>query len=58
MTDDRRRHQHEVARLLETIGQDVEKLERLRAGGARGRGLAEQEAELDRSRRELASLVN
>ncbi|HEX3807401.1 MAG TPA: hypothetical protein VHV52_11545 [Gaiellaceae bacterium] len=58
MTDDRRRYQHEVARLLETIRQRVEKLERLRAVGVRERGLSEQEAELAGARRELATLVS
>jgi hypothetical protein len=55
---ERRRYQHQVATLLETVTQGVEKLERLRARGLRGRALAEHEAELSAARRELAAVVD
>ena len=58
MTTERRHYQHQVTTLLETIRQGVEKLERLRARGLRGRALAEHEAELAAVRSELATLVS
>jgi len=57
MTSERRRYQDQVAALLETIGQGVQKLERLRAHGVRGRGLLDDEAELAVARQTLAALV-
>ena len=58
LVSERRRYQQQVAVLLETVTQGVEKLERLRARGLRGRALAEHEAELSAARRELAALVD
>jgi hypothetical protein len=55
---ERRRYQRQVAILLETVTQGVEKLERLRARGLRGRALAEHEAELSAARGELAAFVD
>ena len=55
---ERRRYQQQVAILLQTVTQGVEKLDRLRARGLRGRALAEHEAELSVARRELAALVD
>ncbi len=57
MTAERRRYQQEVANLLDRIRQGVERLERLRARGVRGPALADDEAELDRVRGELAAVV-
>ena len=54
---DRHRYQRQVATLLEAVTQGVEKLERLRARGLRGRALADHEAELSTARRELAALI-
>ena len=58
LASERRRYQHQVAILLERVTQGVDKLERLRARGLRGRALAEHEAELSAARRELAALVD
>jgi hypothetical protein len=57
MTDDRRRYQREVERLLEQIRERVRELQLLRVRGARGPALREQKHELKRARRELAALV-
>ena len=57
MTDDRRRYQREVERLLEQIRERVRELQLLRVRGARAAALREQKQELKRARRELAALV-
>jgi hypothetical protein len=57
MTSERRRYQHDVEALLETIRHGVEELDGLRARGLRGRALAGHEAELAAVRSELAALV-
>ena len=57
MTDDRRRYQREVERLLEQIRERVRELQLLRVRGARAAALRAQKEELKRARRELASLV-
>jgi len=57
MTSERRHYQHQVTNLLQAISQNVEKIERLRARGLRGRAITEQEIELSVARRELAELV-
>jgi len=57
MAGERRHYQRQVAVLLEAISQGVERLERLRARGLRGRALTEPETELSVARRELAELI-
>jgi hypothetical protein len=57
MSDDRRRYQREVERLLEQIRERVRELQLLRVRGARAAALREQKQELKRARRELAALV-
>jgi hypothetical protein len=57
MTDDRRRYQREVERLLEQIRERVRELQLLRVRGARGPALGEKKHGLKRERRELAALV-
>jgi len=57
MTEDRRRYQREVERLLEQIRERVRELQLLRVRGARAAALREQKQELKRARRELAALV-
>jgi hypothetical protein len=58
MSNDRRRYQHEVARLLEAIRLAVTDLYRLRARGIGGRGLADHENELSKLRNNLATLIS
>jgi hypothetical protein len=57
MSDDRRRYQREVERLLEQIRERVRELQLLRVRGARAAALREQKQELKRARRELTALV-
>jgi CHASE1-domain containing sensor protein len=57
MSDDRRRYQREVERLLEQIRERVRELQLLRVRGARAAALREQKQELKRARHELAALV-
>ena len=57
MTDDRRRYQREVERLLEQIRERVRELQLLKVRGARGAALQERKQELARTRKELAALV-
>jgi hypothetical protein len=57
MSDDRRRYQREVERLLEQIRERVRELQLLRVRGARAAALREQKQELKRARREMAALV-
>lgn len=57
MTDDRRRYQREVERLLEQIRERVRELQLLRVRGARGAALREHKHDLSRTRKELAALV-
>jgi hypothetical protein len=57
MSDDRRRYQREVERLLEQIRERVRELQLLRVRGARAAALREQKQELKRARRELVALV-
>jgi hypothetical protein len=57
MTDDRRRYQQEVDRLLQTIADRVAELRALSARGVRGHGLADRKRELKDMRRRLATLV-
>lgn len=57
MTNDRRRYQREVERLLEQIRERVRELQLLKVRGARGPALREPKHELKRARKELAALV-
>lgn len=57
MTDDRRRYQREVERLLEQIRERVRELQLLRVRGARGAAVRAQKEALKRTRHELAALV-
>ncbi|HUZ98011.1 MAG TPA: hypothetical protein VMU74_01505 [Gaiellaceae bacterium] len=57
MTDDRRRYQREVERLLEQIRERVRELQLLRVRGARAAALREHKRDLSRTRKELAALV-
>jgi len=57
MTDDRRRYQREVERLLEQISEGVAQIRLSRVRGARGPALRDQKRELSRARNELATLV-
>jgi hypothetical protein len=57
MTDDRRRYQREVERLLEQIRERVRGLQLLKVRGARAAALREHKQELKRARKELAALV-
>ena len=57
MTDNRRRYQREVERLLEQIRERVRELQLLKVRGARGAAVRAQKEELKRARRELAALV-
>jgi hypothetical protein len=57
MSSDRRRHQREVERLLEQIGETVARIRLSTERGARAPALREQKRELSRARRELAALV-
>jgi hypothetical protein len=57
MTDDRRRYQRDVERLLEQIRERVRELRLLTVRGARGPALREQKQELKHARKELAALV-
>jgi hypothetical protein len=53
MTEDRRRYQREVERLLEQIRERVRELQLLRVRGARAAALREHKQELKRARRGL-----
>ena len=57
MTDDRRRYQREVERLLEQIRERVRELQLLKVRGARAAALREHKRDLSRTRKELAALV-
>jgi hypothetical protein len=57
MTEDRRRYQREVERLLEQISARVARIQLSKVRGARGPALRDQKRELSRARRELAALV-
>jgi hypothetical protein len=57
MTEDRRRYQREVERLLQLIGDGVAKIQLSKVRGVRGPALREQKRELSHARRELAALV-
>ena len=57
MTEDRRRYQREVERLLQLIGDGVAQMQLSKVRGARSPALREQKRELSRARRELAALV-
>jgi CHASE1-domain containing sensor protein len=57
MSDDRRRYQREVERLLEQIRERVRELQLLRVRGARAAALREQKQELKRARHELPPLL-
>jgi len=57
MTNDRRRYQREVERLLEQIRERVRELQLLKVRGARGPALRDRKQELKRARKELAALV-
>jgi hypothetical protein len=57
MTNDRRRYQHEVERLLEQIRERVRELQLLKVRGVRGPALAESKRDLVQTRNELAALV-
>ena len=57
MTDDRRRYQREVERLLEQIRERVRELQLLKVRGARGAALREHKQELKQARNELAALT-
>jgi hypothetical protein len=57
MTDDRRRYQREVERLLEQIRERVRELHLLKVRGARGPALREHKQELKQARKELAALT-
>ena len=57
MTDDRRRYQREVERLLEQIRERARELQLLKVRGARAAALREHKRDLSRTRKELAALV-
>jgi hypothetical protein len=57
MTNDRRRYQRTVERLLEEIRGRVAELERIRAHGVRPAALEEKKLELRRTRDELAAVI-
>ncbi|HEY8029890.1 MAG TPA: hypothetical protein VIE38_10325 [Gaiellaceae bacterium] len=57
MTDDRRRYQRDVERLLEQIRERVRELQLLKVRGARGPVLQDPKRELKQARKELAALV-
>jgi hypothetical protein len=57
MTNDRRRYQREVERLLQQISDRVGELRLQKVRGARGPALRDQKRELMRARRELAAIV-
>ena len=57
MSDDKRRYQREVERLLEQIRERVRELQLLKVRGARGPALRGPKHELSRARKELAALV-
>jgi hypothetical protein len=57
MTNDRRRYQREVERLLEQIRERVRELQLLKVRGARGAALRDHKRDLSRTRKELAALV-
>jgi hypothetical protein len=57
MTDDGRRYQREVERLLEQIRERVRELQLLKVRGARGPALRERKQQLSLTRKELAALV-
>ena len=55
---DRRRHQSEVERLLDLIGERMSELRLLKTYGARTAALGERKRELAQARQRLAALVN
>ena len=57
MTNDHRRYQREVERLLEQIRERVRELQVLKVRGARGPALREPKQQLKRARKELAAVV-
>jgi hypothetical protein len=57
ITNDRRRYQREVERLLEQISERVGELRLMKVHGARGPALREQKRELHKTRKELAALT-
>jgi hypothetical protein len=57
MTEDRRRYQQEVDRLLQAVAEGVAEVRALSARGIRGQGLADRKRELANMRRPLATLV-
>jgi len=54
----RRRYQREVERLLDQVQRQVQELRRLTAVGASRAALAAHKRRLERTRRQLASLVS